>query len=184
MSKYFYSIIIAVSTILTANAQIINDAQKARLCNEYFNNGEFKKAAECFKDLHEKDKVQDYYYDRYLISLTELEQFTDADKMIRKAIKAAPDKVERYVDLGNILEKLNKGADAKEQYEKAIKQLAPNQVQVSALATAFSDAKKFDYALQTYEKGEKIIKEKYLLSRQGRCCENDRTVPECLGIYA
>lgn len=164
MSKYFYSIIIAVSTILTANAQIINDAQKARLCNEYFNNGEFKKAAECFKDLHEKDKVQDYYYDRYLISLTELEQFTDADKMIRKAIKAAPDKVERYVDLGNILEKLNKSADAKEQYEKAIKQLAPNQVQVSALATAFSDAKKFDYALQTYEKGEKIIKEKYLFA--------------------
>ena len=164
MSRYFYLIIIAVSTILTANAQIINDAQKARLCNEYFNNGEFKKAAECFKDLHEKDKVQDYYYDRYLISLTELEQFTDADKMIRKAIKAAPDKVERYVDLGNILEKLNKSADAKEQYEKAIKQLAPNQVQVSALATAFSDAKKFDYALQTYEKGEKIIKEKYLFA--------------------
>ena len=164
MSRYFYSIIIAISTILTANAQIINDAQKARLCNEYFNNGEFKKAAECFKDLHEKDKVQDYYYDRYLISLTELEQFTDADKMIRKAIKAAPDKVERYVDLGNILEKLNKSADAKEQYEKAIKQLAPNQVQVNALATAFSDAKKFDYALQTYEKGEKIIKEKYLFA--------------------
>lgn len=164
MSRYFYIIIISVSTILTANAQIINDAQKARLCNEYFNNGEFKKAAECFKDLHEKDKVQDYYYDRYLLSLTELEQFTDADKMIRKAIKAAPDKVERYVDLGNILEKLNKSADAKEQYEKAIKQLAPNQVQVSDLATAFSDAKKFDYALQTYEKGEKIIKEKYLFA--------------------
>jgi tetratricopeptide (TPR) repeat protein len=62
------------------------------------------------------------------------------------------------------LEKLNKSADAKEQYEKAIKQLAPNQVQVNALATAFSDAKKFDYALQTYEKGEKIIKEKYLFA--------------------
>ena len=160
-----YTLIFGLLVLLSSlNAQIINDAQKARLCNEYFNNGEFKKAAECFKDLHEKDKVQDYYYDRYLISLTELEQFTDADKMIRKAIKAAPDKVERYVDLGNILEKLNKSADAKEQYEKAIKQLAPNQVQVNALATAFSDDKKFDYALQTYEKGEKIIKEKYLFA--------------------
>ena len=160
-----YTLIFGLLVLLSSlNAQIINDAQKARLCNEYFNNGEFKKAAECFKDLHEKDKVQDYYYDRYLISLTELEQFTDADKMIRKAIKAAPDKVERYVDLGNILEKLNKSADAKEQYEKAIKQLAPNQVQVNALATAFSDVKKFDYALQTYEKGEKIIKEKYLFA--------------------
>jgi tetratricopeptide (TPR) repeat protein len=160
-----YTLIFGLLVLLPSlNAQIINDAQKARLCNEYFNNGEFKKAAECFKDLHEKDKVQDYYYDRYLISLTELEQFTDADKMIRKAIKAAPDKVERYVDLGNILEKLNKSTDAKEQYEKAIKQLAPNQVQVNALATAFSDAKKFDYALQTYEKGEKIIKEKYLFA--------------------
>jgi hypothetical protein len=67
-----YTLIFGLLVLLSSlNAQIINDAQKARLCNEYFNNGEFKKAAECFKDLHEKDKVQDYYYDRYLISLTE-----------------------------------------------------------------------------------------------------------------
>ena len=131
---------------------------------EYFKNGEFEKAAECFKDLHEADKTNDLYYDRYLSCLMELEKFVDADKMIRKAIKASPEKVERYVDLGQVFERLGKTNDAKEQYDKAIKLMPENQVQVSKLAIAFSNKKQYDYALQAYEKGQKGMKEKNLFS--------------------
>jgi tetratricopeptide (TPR) repeat protein len=166
MSKYLFQFTI-IGLFLTAfsiNAQVNSDAQKARLCNEYYNNGEFQKAAECFKDLHEKDKVQDFYYDKYLSCLLELQQFDDADKMIRKAIKAAPDKVERYVHLGSTLEKMRKNPEAKEQFDKAVKLLPASQVQINILATAFNNIKKYDFALQTYEKGEKLLKEKSIFS--------------------
>ncbi len=164
MSQYLLTIIFIGLFLSNSNAQGNADAQKARLCNEYYNNGEFQKAAECFKDLHEKDRVQDFYYQKYLECLLELQQFDDADKMIRKAIKAAPDKVERYVHLGSTLEKMRKTAEAKEQFDKAVKLLPASQVQISSLATAFSNIKKFDYALQTYEKGEKLLKEKSIFA--------------------
>lgn len=164
MLKYISIFIIVSFSIAALKAQVQNDAQKARLCMEYYKNGEFAKAAECFKDLHEKDKTQDYYYERYLSCLLELENYEDADKMIRKAVKASPEKVERYVDLGLIFEKRDKEADAKEQFEKAIKLLPENQVQVSRLAVAFSNKNKFDYALKTYEKGEKFLKQKSLFA--------------------
>ena len=163
MQKYIliFGLLFIVSFI---SAQVNSDVQKARLCNEYYNNGEFQKAAECYKDLHEKDKVQDYYYQRLLACLLELQQYDDADKMIRKAIKAAPDKVERYVNLGSNLEKQKKNTEAKEQYDKALKLLPASQVQISNLANSFINIKKFDYALQSYEKGEKLLKEKSLFA--------------------
>jgi len=163
MQKYIliFGLLFIVSFI---SAQVNSDVQKARLCNEYYNNGEFQKAAECYKDLHEKDKVQDYYYQRLLACLLELQQYDDADKMIRKAIKAAPDKVERYVHLGSNLEKQTKNTEAKEQYDKALKLLPASQVQISNLANSFINIKKFDYALQSYEKGEKLLKEKSLFA--------------------
>ena len=166
MQKYIIFLFgfIPFSLSIQAQVPVDNSAQKVRLCMEYFKNGEFEKAAECFKDLHEADKTNDLYYDRYLSCLMELEKFVDADKMIRKAIKASPEKVERYVDLGQVFERLGKTNDAKEQYDKAIKLMPENQVQVSKLAIAFSNKKQYDYALQAYEKGQKGMKEKNLFS--------------------
>lgn len=141
-----------------------NIAQKSRLCLEYYKNGELEKAAECFKDLHEADRVSDYFYERYLTCLLDLEKFDDADKMIRKAIKTTPEKLDRYVDLGMLFERKSKSADAKEQFDKAVKLLTENQIQIIKLATAFSNKKKYDYALETYEKGEKLLKEKHVFA--------------------
>ncbi len=155
---YRYSLLLFLLTILSFGIFAQSDAQKARLCLEYYKNGEFEKAAECFKDLHEKDRTQDYYYERYLICLNELEKFGEAEKVIKRALKASPEKVERYVDLGNIYENQNKKNDAVEQYEKAVKLLPANQVQISRLAYAFNNKKQFDFAIQTYEKGEKLLK--------------------------
>jgi len=166
MQKYillsFSFIFLALS--VAAQRPADNSAQKYRLCLEYFKNGEFEKAIECFKDLHEQDRTQDHYYERYLASLLELEKYEDADKMIKKAIKASPEKVERYVDLGLVFERQSKTSDAKEQYEKAIKLLPENQLQVTKLATAFSNKKQYNYSVQTYEKGEKMLKEKALFA--------------------
>jgi tetratricopeptide (TPR) repeat protein len=136
-------------------------AQDPRLAREYFSNGEFEKAAEIYEQLHEKDRKQDYYYERYLTTLLELQDYKTAEDMLKKAIKASPEKIERFVDYGNIFQLQTQADKAKEQYEKAIKALSNDQIQIIKLAEAFSNKKLYDYAITTYEKGEKLIKEKH-----------------------
>lgn len=167
MHKSIYTVISLLFVAFAATAQGNNDAntaQKARLCLEYYKNGEFEKAAECFKDIHERDRTQDFYYERYLGCLMELEDFEEADKMVKKAIKAAPEKVERYVDYGAIFERQGKTTEANEQYEKAIKLLPAGQQQILKLSNSFAQRKQYDYAIETFDKGEKLLKEKSLFA--------------------
>jgi tetratricopeptide (TPR) repeat protein len=155
MRKKIY---IAAAAFLFFGATVL--AQDPRLGREYFSNGEFEKAAEIYQQLHEKDRKQDYYYERYLTTLMELQDYKTAEEMLKKAIKASPEKIERYVDYGNIFQLQTQPDKAKDQYEKAIKALGNDQIQIIKLAEAFANKKLYDYAVATYEKGEKLIKEK------------------------
>lgn len=156
MRKKIY---IAAAAFLFFGATVF--AQDPRLGREYFSNGEFEKAAEIYQQLHEKDRKQDYYYERYLTTLMELQDYKTAEEMLKKAIKASPEKIERYVDYGNIFQLQTQPDKAKDQYEKAIKALSNDQIQIIKLAEAFANKKLYDYAVATYEKGEKLIKEKH-----------------------
>ncbi len=161
ISTLAFLLLIALSTQLWAQrSRNFNAAQQARLCLQYYNNGEFEKAAECFKEIHEQDRSNDYYYQRYRDCLLELNDFKSAEKVLKKAIKASPEKVERYVDYGILKEKQGELEEAKAQYEKAIKLLPANQMQIPRLANTFIQHKKYDYAIATYEKGEKLMREK------------------------
>lgn len=156
MRKKIY---IAAAAFLFFGATVF--AQDPRLGREYFSNGEFEKAAEIYQQLHEKDRKQDYYYERYLTTLMELQDYKTAEEMLKKAIKASPEKIERYVDYGNIFQLQTQPDKAKDQYEKAIKALGNDQIQIIKLAEAFANKKLYDYAVATYEKGGKLIKEKH-----------------------
>jgi tetratricopeptide (TPR) repeat protein len=136
-------------------------AQDPRLAREYFSSGEYEKAADIYQQLHEKERKQDYYYERYLTTLLELQDYKSAEEMLKKAIKSAPDKIERYVDYGNIFARQDQTEKANEQYDKAVKMLGADQIQIIKLAEAFNTRKLYDYSIQTYEKGEKLLKEKH-----------------------
>lgn len=139
-------------------------AQPASLARKYFSDGEFEKAAVLYKELHERNRANDYFFERYFMTLLELEDYKEADKMMKKAIKAAPDKVERYVSYGVLFERQGKRDKADEQYDKAVKLLAPNQVQIVKLANAFVKGKNYEYAITTYDKGAKLMKVKHLFA--------------------
>ncbi|MCH2044172.1 MAG: tetratricopeptide repeat protein, partial [Saprospiraceae bacterium] len=154
--------IIIYCTLLLLSTQVL--AQDARLAREYYNNGEFEKAAPLYQKLHDRDRTNDYYFERYYLTLLELEDYTESERMIKKAIKASPEKVQRYVNYGIIQERQNKNEKAAEQYEKAIKLLPAQQVQIVKLAETFTANKKFDYAIQTFEKGGKLMREKNMFA--------------------
>jgi len=173
--------ILLISTLFVA-AQL--NAQTASLARKYFRDGEFEKAASLYKELHERNRANDYYFDRYFVTLLELDDYKTAEKMVKKAIKASPDKVERYVNYGIVFERQSKRDKANEQYDKAVKLLPKNQVQIVRLANAFVKNKNFDYAINTYERGTKLMKVKNMFAyEKGGVYRQKGDIPNMIASY-
>ncbi len=157
-----YSIGRAILWIAALFLTLVAQAQNpdSRLARVYVQNGEFEKAAVIYKQIHEENRSNDYYYDCYLNVLLEINNPETIVDMLKKSIKNNPEKLERLVDFGSFYERQNQADKAKEQYEKALKQLPENDKIINKLATAFMNKKRYDWAIQVYEKGEKLLKQK------------------------
>jgi len=68
------------------------------------------------------------------------------------------------VTYGNLFERQYKEEEAKAQYEKAIKKLSADRFMITKLANAFIGLTKYDLAIQTYEKGAKVLKNKNIFA--------------------
>ncbi|MEM9848808.1 MAG: tetratricopeptide repeat protein, partial [Bacteroidota bacterium] len=139
-------------------------AQNARLAQQYYQSGEYEKAAAIYEKLYAQNERNNYYFDRYLNCLVALENFADAEKAVKKQMKKNPNDLKMYVSYGNLLELQLKEKEAQEQYNKAIKKLPADKFFVTQLANAFLGLSKYDQAIQVYEKGGKLINNKYAFS--------------------
>ncbi|MCI5081399.1 MAG: tetratricopeptide repeat protein [Saprospiraceae bacterium] len=133
--------------------------QNARLAQQYYNDGEYEKAAILYEKLYERNKANDYYFDRFIDCLIYLEQYERCEKAVKEEIRRQPDNSKLYVTYGKLLESQYRDEEADEQYRKAIENLPPNQYQITRLANAFIRQTKFDLAIATYEKGMKALKD-------------------------
>lgn len=173
-----------ISFIICLFLTIQLQAQTASLARKYYQDGEFEKAAALYEELHARNRANDYYFERYFSTLLELEDYKTGEKMVKKAIKAAPEKVERYVSYGILFERQGDRKKANEQYDKAIKLLPENQVHIVRLAKAFSNNKNYDYAINTYERGTKLMKVKDVFSYEmGMVYREKGDIPKMIDSY-
>lgn len=129
------------------------------LAMQFYERKEYDKAADYFDKLY--DKNPDAYYTYYYKCLIELKDYTKAEKITKKQIKRNDKNVFLYVRLGKIYKLQNNTEKEKEQYNKAIKEVIPEQNSLFTLAHAFEDEELYDYAIQTYLKGRKQYAETY-----------------------
>lgn len=134
-------------------------AQDPNLANQYFNDGEYEKAATLYGQLVDKDERNDYFFNRYVECLMNLEQYDQCEKAIKKQLKKSPENVNLYVTYGNLYERQNKMEESKAQFEKAIAKMAPDYSAVQSLASLFIKYSKFDFAAQSYERGAQMLKD-------------------------
>jgi tetratricopeptide (TPR) repeat protein len=139
-------------------------AQTDRLAEEYFRNGEYEKAVTLYQQLHQQTPTNDFYFSRYLGSLTSLERYKEAEELLKDQLKRDPTKTQLYVNYGNLYEQQFEMDKAEKQYRMAIDKLPAEQYQVIRLANAFVQLTKYDLALETYEKGQKLLKNTALFS--------------------
>lgn len=146
-------------TLLLTLPLALSAQNRAKLAQRYFYAGEYEKAAATYKQLYETNSRNDYYFNRYTECLLQLEQYDEAEKAIARQIKAFPDNIWLYVSQGQVYEAQYQDEQAKERYNTAIDKLAADRNQIIKLANIFSSNSKYDFAIQTYEKGARLLRD-------------------------
>jgi len=127
------------------------------LAQQYLQNEEYEKAARLYEKLYKRNP-SDYFYKNLYKSLLAIREYEALEKVVKKEIKKHPEWLERYVDLGQLYEAQGDYEKADRQYEKAISSLTADEPQIRRLAHAFSNSREYDYAMQTFEAGKKLLK--------------------------
>jgi len=151
-----YRICILFFFLLLSCSSVFSQDTDEQLANQYYQNKEFDKAVVYYEKLFGQSE-NPIYYDFYLNCLFELKDFKKAEKVAKKQIKQNPNDLQYAVDLGVVYQKSDQPEKAKKEFEKAIKQLQPDQDQILKLADAFVKIKEYDYAIETYKKGRKLF---------------------------
>ncbi len=139
-------------------------AQESKLAQQYFLDAEFEKAAVLYKKLYNDNNGNDYYFNRYIDCLSEMEAYDEAEKELKLALKKTPKMVQLYVTYGGMLEKQGRQDDADEQYSKAIKKMPADRFIVVKLANAFTSLAKYEFAVETFTAGSKLLNSSQIFS--------------------
>ncbi len=139
-------------------------AQEVQLAQQYFRNGEYEKASELYEKLYKANERNDFYFDRYVDCLLALERYQECEKIVARNLKRNPQNVNLYVVYGKLFERQYRDEEAMEQYRAAIANLPRDRYSIIRLANAFSGLTKYELAIQTYEKGAKLLKDEELFA--------------------
>ncbi len=123
----------------------------------YFEQKEYDKANVYFEELYEQNAFAWYNY--YFRSLLGAKDYSKAEKITKKQVKANKLDVALLVNLGEIYKLEGDPKKEKESYDKAIKELHPAQPYIENLAAAFKEEGLYDYALDVYNKARKATPE-------------------------
>ncbi|MCB0584187.1 MAG: tetratricopeptide repeat protein [Phaeodactylibacter sp.] len=134
--------------------------QEAQLAQQYYRDGEFEKAAILYEKLYKQSNYNDFYFDRYVESLMAMESFEECEQVIKKQLRRDPDNVQLYVTYGKLFERQVLDDKAEEQYHLAIEKLPKDQFSITRLANSFMVITKYDLAIETYERGAELLKDK------------------------
>ncbi|MDZ4750918.1 MAG: tetratricopeptide repeat protein [Flavobacteriales bacterium] len=156
MARYFYSKSRSIALTMVAFLAVLTNAfgqQDLELAEYYFSQGQFEQARLYYEQIYKTNKTQ-AVYSNYLNTLIALNEFEEAEKMVKKKLKTDSSDGVGYFQLGDLYARFGKKEDAKEQFDEALEKLVPSRANVVKLANEFSRINEFDYALKVYEKGK------------------------------
>jgi tetratricopeptide (TPR) repeat protein len=131
-----------------------------QIAMKFYQSQEYDKAAEIYQRLYDA-KPTLYIYQYLLNCYVEMKEYSQAEKLIKKAKKNDPNSQRYTVDQGYVLARSGNEEKATKIYEEALKNLPANQQQISDLANAFMIRGENEYALRTYQSGKLLLNNSY-----------------------
>lgn len=128
-----------------------------QLAQQYLLQEEYDKAKIYYEKFY-KDFPKDDFYQALLKCYLQTEDFKEAEKLTKKQSKIFPNNIAYKVDLGLVYKASGEEDKADKQFEEIIKEVEPDYQQIKFLAESFQRIQEVDYALETYLRGRKIVK--------------------------
>jgi tetratricopeptide (TPR) repeat protein len=128
-----------------------------QLAAQYFQKRDFEKAVVFYEKLFKKNK-NSVNYNYYLHCLVELEEFKDAEKLVKAMIRDYPENPRYGVDLGYVYSEEGEISKANRQFDEMLKHIIPSRVYITELANSFLIRSQPGYAADAYEKGNLLLK--------------------------
>ncbi len=136
------------------------DNTTEQLALQYFNSGEFEKAAELYGELF-RETPNTFYYNYYLNSLLESKQYRAAERLVRGLSPTRQLRRNFTVELGYIYMQQGERRRAEREFERALNRLEPTRLGVTDLANAFLIRRLPEYAMRAYQEGRKVVPDGY-----------------------
>ena len=148
---------VLVTFCLLLTGLALQGQANTRLAQQYYQDGEYEKAARLYNELAQLHENNDFFFDRYVACLMQMEDYEGAENSIKRRLRRRPNQVKLYVTYGQLLEQQYDDEGAQEQYALAVEKLTGDQFQITQLANTFLRYTKYDYAIATYEKGSELM---------------------------
>lgn len=156
-----------------------------QLAKHYYDNGEYDKARLYYEKLYEQQPSH-YYYQSYFNTLLALEEYKDAEKLIKKQRKYNPNNIDYQLDLATVYEKTDRPDKAEDIYEEAVKDVGNNYTAINSLGDAFVKKGMLERALIVYQEGKRKVKNYpfgfKVAEIQGKLGNNELMIEEYLDV--
>ena len=143
---------------LLATGVLAQPPQDEQLAAQYFQRGEYDKAVLYYDKLYRAQPTP-YYYEQLFRCHVGLKDYESAEKLAKDQLRRQNGDPRFLVDLGSVYKDMGQPEKAAQQYQKALKGLKPEQSSIRNLANAFTRYNELDLALETYERGQSMLKD-------------------------
>ena len=154
MKKLLIPLILFFAVNLS-NAQVSSTDEA--LAFQYYQNGEYDKAAVIYKKLYDQ-KRRTAVYDQYYESLLKLKAYDEAEQLVRRQMKSAPGNYMYAVDLGRVFSEKGDRKKAEDWYNRLIADLPADEPAIRDLATNFYRAEAYEMAVKAFNTGRRLLR--------------------------
>lgn len=127
-----------------------------KLGREYFNNGDYEKAAATYAEVIKKEDNLPKVYDNYLSTLYKLKNYSEAEKIIKKMIKmSAPDNYIYRVDYAFFYTQQNLPDKADKEFSSLVSDIQKNSTSVDIVGAYLMQLGAYGWAKQLYVQSRK-----------------------------
>ncbi|MHB1176732.1 MAG: tetratricopeptide repeat protein, partial [Daejeonella sp.] len=159
MRKIIMLLFIVLGSV-SARAQLSSDEA---LAVQYFQAGEFDKAAVIYEKLFSRTKNTGYY-DPYFTCLLKTKKYDEAEVLARRLLKNNPENYTYAVDLGRVYQERGEREKSVEWFNKLIRDMPANDFIIKDLAITFYRAEAYDFSIKALLNGRKLVNDENAFS--------------------
>lgn len=160
-SSYIFLLIAILLLGIPAHAQENNEVQ---LANEYYGQGDYTKARKLYDELSKDYRNIALIHNNYFFLLIESQDFSEANKYIKRLIKKFPDNLYYRLDYGLLLLASDGEDRASDYFDNIISDIKFDTYLTSITADYFVNKKLTQYAIKTFQESRKALKSPYSFS--------------------